>query len=228
MTVKGWLGLGLVLGASHAQGMANEPTEHAVKVDGHYRPQRVEPAPHRGVDYLFDLAWDSKYVSEGRRELDRGGIFWAGTGVQWDDLLPFAGVGRGDTEHYIEWNFGLEYGFSLTDSVEASVGYERIEIYGDERDDDNELLAALGYSRWDKFEPALTYHYSTGADGHFVELSIHSHWSLTEQIVVSPYVLQAFDYGFVNEDYRGANHLQLGVEAEWALSEAEWALSGRI
>ncbi|MGS0729086.1 hypothetical protein ACVBKF_23000, partial [Shewanella sp. 0m-11] len=68
------------------------------------------------VQGLIDLGWDSKYISEGRNNLDKGGIYWATAAVQKDNLNLYACVGRGDSQNYIEWNFGIEYGFQLSEN----------------------------------------------------------------------------------------------------------------
>ncbi len=179
------------------------------------------------TSWLLDLGWDSKYISEGRDNFDNGGIYWATAAYQYNDLTFYASLGRGDSNAYIEWNIGVEYGFSLSDNLEAAVGYQRLQGYGDNDCDDNELFASLTYTQWEWFTPSLAYTYSTEAAGYFVEASIHSSWPITPKLTLTPYITQAFDFQYATEEHDGANHLQLGIEAAYELLP-QFTLSGHI
>ena len=63
----------------------------------------------------------------------------------------------------------------------------------------------------------LNYTYATEASGYFVELSLHSHWQVNEQLTLTPYVTQGFDFGYASQTHDGPNHLQFGVEACYSL-----------
>ncbi|UJF22359.1 hypothetical protein [Shewanella sp. OMA3-2] len=169
-------------------------------------------------EFTLDMAWDSEYISEGRNNLNKGGIAWGVASVHQDDLVVFAALGRGDQTHYIEWNFGVEYTLHLHAQLEATIGYQRLEFYGDERASDNELFSSLTYTLVNWLLPTVSYTYATEAAGYFVEVSLHSPWDITEQLSVTPYMLQGFDFQYVTEQHDGANHIQFGVEAGYALS----------
>ncbi|GIU25628.1 outer membrane beta-barrel protein [Shewanella schlegeliana] len=208
--------------AVFADGAANIDDSHNTKI--------IEQLPlddSGQVQGLIDLGWDSKYISEGRNNLDKGGIYWATAAVQKDNLTVYATVGRGDSQHYTEWNFGIEYGFELSENLSGSLGYQRLEFYGDERAHDNELFSSLEYTAVDWLVPSVSYTYSTEAAGYFVEVSLHSNWELTEGLSVSPYVTQGFDFQYVTEDHDGPNHFQFGVEAEYLLPN-NFVVSGHI
>ncbi len=204
--------------------------DQSVNIDDSHSTKIMEKLPldNSGeIQTLFDLGWDSNYISEGRNNLDKGGIYWATASVQKNNLNAYVTAGRGDSQHYIEYNFGLEYGFELSENISGSVGYQRLEFYGDERAHDNEFFSSLEYSKYDWLVPSVSYTYSTEAAGYFVEVSLHSNWALTENLSVTPYVTQGFDFQYVTEQHDGANHFQLGVEAEYQLPN-QWVLSGHI
>lgn len=169
-------------------------------------------------EFVLDMAWDTEYISEGRDNLDKGGIVWGVASLTQDDLVAFVAMGRGDQTYYIEWNFGVEYTIHLYEQLEATVGYQRLEFYADERASDNELFSSLTYTGVDWLVPAIRYTYATEAAGYFVEVSLHSPWDITEQFNVTPYIIQGFDFQYVTEQYDGANHIQFGVEAGYELS----------
>ncbi|MCL1067330.1 hypothetical protein L2735_10990 [Shewanella olleyana] len=171
-----------------------------------------------GVEFGIDLGWDSKYISEGRNNLADGGVYLGAASVSSGDFTSYAAVVRGDSEHYTEWNFGLEYALNLHDNLETIVGYQRLEFYGDERGSDNEFFAEIAYTGVDWLIPSVAYTYATEAGGYFVEVSLHSPWQLTEQFSITPYITQGFDFQYATEEHDGANHFQMGVEASYALS----------
>ncbi len=164
------------------------------------------------------LGWDSRYVSEGRDNLSAGGIAWSGIHHSRDGLGAFVLFGRADSVNYAELNAGVEYCFNPLESVEAGVGMQRLEFYGDERAHDNEVYAYLAYQGLSWLTPSINYTYATEASGYFVELSLHSHWQVNEQLTLTPYVTQGFDFGYASQTHDGPNHLQLGVEACYSLT----------
>ncbi|BCV38584.1 hypothetical protein TUM17377_39120 [Shewanella chilikensis] len=164
------------------------------------------------------LGWDSRYISEGRDNLSAGGIAWSGIHHSRDGLGAFVLFGRADSVNYAELNAGVEYCFNPLESVEAGVGMQRLEFYGDERGHDNEVYAYLAYQGLSWLTPSINYTYATEASGYFVELSLHSHWQVNEQLTLTPYVTQGFDFGYASQTHDGPNHLQFGVEACYSLT----------
>ncbi|MGL5046209.1 MAG: hypothetical protein ACRC6S_01140 [Shewanella sp.] len=166
----------------------------------------------------LDLGWDSEYVSHGRNNLQNGGIYWLNAAAQYGNLSTYALVGRGDSQAYTEWNLGLEYGFNLAENLEANLGYQRIEGYSNDRCQDNELFAELAYRAADWLVPSVSYVYSTEAAGYFVEMSLHSAWNITEQLSLTPYITQGFDFKYHTAEHDGRNNLDFGLEANYQLT----------
>jgi hypothetical protein len=169
--------------------------------------------------WFVSTGQDSHYVTEGRNNLAQGGIYWANALLNKAAFTGFATVARGSNSHYVEWNLGVEYLIQLSDNLESYVGYQRLETYGSHdgnlRTSDNELFSLLSYTQWDWLTPSVGYTYSTLAAGYFVELSLHSHWQLDDKFSLSPYMSQGFDFQYATEAHNGANHVQLGVEANY-------------
>ncbi len=179
------------------------------------------------TNWAIDLGWDSKYISEGRNNFEDGGIYWATAAYQYNDFTFYATLGRGDSNAYIEWDIGIEYGFNLSDNLKAAIGYQHLQGYGDNDCDDNELFASLSYTQWQWFTPLLSYTYSMEAAGYFIEASIHSSWPITPKLTLTPYITQAFDFQYATEEHDGVNHLQLGIEATYEL-QPQLTLSGHL
>ncbi|QSX40803.1 hypothetical protein [Shewanella cyperi] len=176
-------------------------------------------ASQADTGYWLDLGWDSQYVSEGRDNIGRGGVWWGGAAVSVDSLTAYATLARGDSEFFSEWNLGLEYELPLGDDWRGSLGYQRVEIVADEPFSDNEWFASLAWWLEPRLVPVVAYTYSSDAAGYFVELSLYSHWQLTESLELTPFVTQGLDYQYMTELHSGRNHLQWGVKAIWTLDD---------
>lgn len=175
----------------------------------------------------LDGGWDSQYISQGRDNLEQGGIYWGSATLQTGNMNSYVVVGRGDQQDYTEWNIGLEYAMVLAENLEANLGYQRIEIYGTERCYDNEWFAELAYTAVPWLIPSINYTYSTEATGYFVEISLHSYWDITDAFSLIPYVTQGLDFHYVTQAHNGRNHLQLGLEMNYQVSPS-FALTGHI
>ncbi|GAA4894289.1 hypothetical protein GCM10023333_29290 [Ferrimonas pelagia] len=180
------------------------------------------------ADIELALGYDSKYLSEGRDNLDEGGIAWAEGVAAFDNGVALSlayGYATDPNEDYDELNVGVEYGVELGDlSVYGS--YTRLEFFED-GESDNELGAGLLYGGLDWFEPFVDYVYSSEAKGSFVEMGIQREFELTERVSLKPYVIAGLDYGYANPDHSGQNHMAVGAEIAFQLTE-RLALTGLI
>jgi hypothetical protein len=174
---------------------------------------------HPAMGWTAGFLWESKYVTEGRDNLEEGGIFsWEAAG-EVSGFAAGAWFGLGDSEDYRELNLFIEYAHEFGD-IETYVGYTRLEFYPD-HESDNELSAGLAYHGFPYLIPGVDYVYSTEAKGSFVEVSLRSELGFFEdRLMVSPYILEGFDFGYASEEYDGPNNLQIGARVTYHL--AEW------
>lgn len=157
------------------------------------------------------ITWESKYVSEGRDNLEDGGLFSSETSFEINGFGFGAWYAIGDSVNYQELNLSIEYQFEMAE-FETSIGYTRLEFLKDD-ENDNEFSAGVAYTALPWIIPTLSYIYSTEAQGAFIEVSVRSDIPvLKERITLSPYILEGFDFGYATEEYDGPNNLQLGIE----------------
>jgi len=157
------------------------------------------------------LSYESKYVSEGRNNLEDGGLFSFESCFGIDGFEFGAWFAIGETVNYQELNVSGEYLYELA-GFDICVGYTRLEFLKDS-ESDNEINAGVAYTAFPWLIPSLNYVYSTEAEGSFVEISIMSEISiLQERLTISPYIMEGFDFGYVTEEFDGQNNLQLGIE----------------
>ncbi|SDJ89443.1 hypothetical protein SAMN04488540_11524 [Ferrimonas sediminum] len=185
-------------------------------------------APALAAEYEIDLGYDSKYISEGRDNLDKGGIYWANGAAAFDNGITLSaayGYAADSDVNYDELNVGIEYGFEVGDfSLYAS--YTRLEFFEDD-ESDNEWGAGIAYGGLEWFEPFATYVYSTEAEGSFVEVGIQRDFSINEALTFSPYVILGLDYGYASPEHDGANHTAVGATLAYQLNDT-WAISAVV
>lgn len=163
-------------------------------------------------------AWSSKYVSEGRNNLDSGGLFSLDLRTSWRQLTLGGWFANGDTESYQEIDLYIEYGYEFY-SIEGYLKYTRLEFPKD-GEHDNELAAGFEYAQWKKIIPSVDYTWSSEASGGFLELSLSSKIDIKSNgLIFMPYLTQAFDFGYVTSDYDGPNNIQVGMEAIMRLND---------
>ncbi|MGL5360810.1 MAG: hypothetical protein ACRDBI_14030, partial [Shewanella sp.] len=195
--------MGLVMSLSPLA-LANE----ALSASAPAAPALVDTGVPASAPWAFsvDIGWDSRYVSQGRNNLQHSGIYWLNTAAQYGNLTTYAILGRGANQAYTEWNLGLEYALKLSEHLEANVGYQRIEGFSESRCQDNELFANIAYNRSPWLVPSISYVYATEAAGYFIEASLHSYWQLSERVTLTPYITQGFDVKYATPEHNGRNH----------------------
>lgn len=168
--------------------------------------------------YNAGTYWSSKYISEGRNNLEHGGMFIVDGSADFYGFTAGAWYGLADTVSYDELKMFLEYGFEWG-PVELTAGYTRLEFLKDKADD-NELMVGAQLNCIPLVVPGVEYVYSTEADGSFVTLSLGAPIKCSNcGLVLVPYILEGFDFGFSSPNYNGFNNFQAGVVADYSLTE---------
>lgn len=172
----------------------------------------------------FSVLYDSRYITEGRNNLDDGGL----SSIQLvfsalDNLSAGVWYAEANSTDYDESNFFAEYGFQLL-SLDAYVGLNHLRFSGGSHD--NELGLGIATGEW-PFRVALDYVYGAESNGSFIELSVSKDYRLAEDLSISPYLMMALDYGYATELHDGENNYQLGVEVSKALAKG-MSLSGYL
>ncbi len=168
----------------------------------------------------FTAGWDSIYLAEGRDDLGDGGLYYAEFSGEAGPLAVGTWYADGTDVDYNEWNLFAELGFELAEGLDAYVGFTYLAFFeSGEKSEDREAGAGLSYAIGDYLEAAADFVYSFEAEGSFVELALAAPLDLAEGFGLAPYALLGLDFGYRTEEYDGFNHFQIGLDAEYALSE---------
>jgi len=181
-------------------------------------PDTILPTAPSRPAFGITGARESKYVSEGRNNLDDGGVYSLEGVAEWRELTAGAWFATGDSTSYEELNLFLNYGLELG-PVYAFVGITRLEFLEDDASD-NEISVGMEVGGSTYFTPALDYRYSTEADGGFMELSISSEIALLDgRLTLEPYIAEGFDFGYASQKHDGPNNFQAGVDFAYELAD---------
>ncbi|MGH1366452.1 MAG: hypothetical protein ACRBF0_23020 [Calditrichia bacterium] len=170
--------------------------------------------------------WESKYVSEGRNNLPDGGLATLEAAAAWINIALSTWIVTGTRENYQELQFTTEYSNAIS-NIEFYTAFTRLQFPADDASD-NELSAGLAFAGLPDITPAIDYVFSTGASGGFLEISLSSEQPMLEgMLTATPYILQAFDFGYASESFNGYNNFQLGLEVAMPFNET-FGLAGSV
>lgn len=168
----------------------------------------------------LSLQYDSRYVTEGRNNLQQGGIVWLSVGEELADHFTvnlLYGYATSSEVDYDELNIVLEHTSSLG-QLDWYVNYTALQFFKD-NSSDNEIGVGMTYQLSDSVTPFTDILYSTDAAGFFAETGIRLDKTLTSQWSFSGYILAGFDFGYSSPQYDGHNHSALGAKIYFALNK---------
>ncbi|MBU0679649.1 MAG: hypothetical protein KJ626_16225 [Verrucomicrobia bacterium] len=166
----------------------------------------------------IESGWDSKYVSEGRRNLDEGGLAWIEAGVVAGEVAFAAWYGRGDSETYDEVNLSAAW-VKEWNNFETALSYTRLE-FPEDHAHDNEVALSLSCEGPAGVIASMTAVYSTQAEGTFVEAGMEREFESNDMgLILIPFVAEGVDFGYASTEYDGFNNLQAGAELVWQVGE---------
>tara|TARA_Y100000588_G_C14242178_1_gene919893 strand:- start:1771 stop:2556 length:786 start_codon:yes stop_codon:yes gene_type:complete len=174
---------------------------------------------HEGI-LSFTGAWDSKYVSEGRDNLDSGGL--ASVAAEWSshfdsqDLFLTSWYAESTDTSYTELNLGIGYGINLEEGG-VNVGYTWLD-FADDDESDNDISLELTTNTLEAIDLTAAFVYSTEASGTWIELIASTEFE-RNPFTIAPYALLGINKGYVANEYDGLNNLQLGIDISTPLNE---------
>lgn len=170
------------------------------------------------LEISLNGAWDSRYVSEGRDNLDGNSLLSTTLEVGYAGFTFSTWYANSPDVAYSELDLGIEYGFEVND-WEAYFGFVHLRYPHDDATE-NELGAGLAYNGlpWG-FVPAVAWTYLAETDGSFFEASIVRPIEITDSISVEPGVIVGFNGGYMGDGHDGANHVALVFPVGLALTE---------
>jgi hypothetical protein len=186
----------------------------------HVIPEGIGARSMESTGVLMDLAlgWDSRYVSEGRDNLDGAGLLNTTLELGYLGFTVGAWYANSPDQSYEEFDAWVQYTHEIGD-FELSLAYTHLRFPSDEAHD-NELGLGIEYGAlpWNLSVFALGY-YSFEAGGAFFEFGVSGEYEVKSWLSVSPFLLFGANSGYISDGHNGANNLALGLEAEIPLND---------
>lgn len=164
------------------------------------------------------VLWESKYVAEGRDELENSGIFSLELAAAYSGLAFSVWSAIADRVNYKELNLTVAYGYEWQ-GIEFVGGYTHLRFApGSETDD--ELFLEMATDLPAGFRLSAGGVYSFEAEGTFWEVALGYPRSFVEErLWLEPYVLAGVDFGYRTSEHDGWNHVEVGISASYAIHE---------
>ncbi|MGI5870246.1 MAG: hypothetical protein ACOX9C_12490 [Kiritimatiellia bacterium] len=179
-----------------------------------------------GVDFGVSAAWDSRYVSEGRDNLDGDGLVGTTVEAAYEGLSLSVYYASSPNVDYREVNVGASYTLEWND-WEASVSYTFLRFLND-KENDNEVGLGLSYSGLPGgFAVGVDGCYSFEAEGAFIETFIERECEVADWLALTPSAVVGWNADYVVDGHNGANHVALALEADVPL-KAGLELTGNV
>lgn len=174
--------------------------------------------PDTGWEMNAAILWESRYVAEGRSELEDGGIFSAELVAARSGFELGLWTAAGHRDNYRELNLTGGYG-STWQGVDWGVGYTHLE-FGPDSADDDELSGSMVTGLPGGFDLRVGAVYSFEADGTFLQLALSYPFDLfAGHLQLEPYLLEGLDFGYRTAGHDGLNHMELGIEGNLMIND---------
>lgn len=206
----------LVAGSSAEETAGTEARHHHPEgIREHDHHIETSPLP---IGFSLSFAWDSRYVSEGRDNLDGDGLLGTTLELSWEGFNLGAWYADSPDGPYDEFNSYLEYGWEAGDFA-FYVGYTYLRFMN-AGGHDHEVGAGVAYNGFDcGIVPALDAYYSFDASGAFFELSFTRAFEVAPWLTLEPGIVFGINQGYIADGHEGGNHVAAALSATVPVSE---------
>lgn len=173
--------------------------------------------PSIPLDMAIDLAWNSRYVSEGRDNLDGEGLANSTLEIAYKGFNLGSWYASSPNNGYTEFNAYSEYTVKYG-PWECYAGYTHLEYPADDADDD-EIGGGLAYTALPgHLSAGLDGYYSFEAGGSFYEAIVAGEYSLGD-LTLSPGGVVGANAGYIADGHDGLNNFALCLTAAMPIKD---------
>jgi hypothetical protein len=164
------------------------------------------------VDYQISSIYQSRYITEGRNNLSKGGaVFYSAeaTAGLWN--LSAVNV-RGSSDHYEETGLSLSYSFEF-EHWTVTPGYTWLNFSNEVSSNDQEVGISFEYNNNSPLYHQLDWYYAKDASGSFYTWQTGLKHEVLSGVSFEPYLQVGANKGYVSGEHYGLNHYQLGIKS---------------
>ena len=179
-------------------------------------PHQTEVEKERPI-HVHTL-WESRYVSEGRDNLDGDSLLSASSDLSFGPVTFAPWFAYAPESDYTELNLSLIVGTDVGEDFEVYAGYTHLRFPKLDTFD-NEVGVGGAFTGFEFVDIGADLYYSFDAEGSFLEINATKELSLTDKFTISPVAIMGFNAGYIPDGHDGANNLILGLEPSFAISD---------
>jgi hypothetical protein len=161
--------------------------------------------------------YETRYVTEGRDNLEDSGIVSATSDIIFNDdltFVPWVAVSR--EAEYAELNLNLLYVIETDGPFDLYAAYNH--ILTEQRDtdfNDNEIELGITYMGLQSLDLIASTYYSFEADGAFIEITAYNEPFVSSVTSIRAFAVLGWNAGYISDGHNGLNHLQLKAEISY-------------
>jgi len=140
--------------------------------------EKLEQYDSNSLDDQFNLAWESRYVSEGRDNLDGSSIVSTTSQFKLRNFYIIPWLGYNHNKDFLAIDLTVLYEISLTSEITGVVGYNHIyERLQGESNNDDEINIDLSYQWLENVELTTSLYHSFLTKGAFIEAAANTEFT---------------------------------------------------
>jgi len=173
---------------------------------------------HDALETHTHFGWESRYILEGRDELEGGSLWSSSLEASYDHVFGGLWYGRSSSNDFRELHLGLGLK-QETGNFEYYLAYTHL-LFPAEDTSDSEWGLGLSYDALPfGMDTGLDLVYSVDAGGTFIEWSLSKPFEVVESWESSLGSTLGWNEEFVSDGHNGLNHFSLNASGQRSLTE---------
>ena len=168
------------------------------------------------IELHLDLAWESRYVTEGRDNLNGNNLLSTATQFKIHNFYFIPWLAHNNTIDFTEVDLTFLYEIPLTGRLTGAIGYTHIYVKIDDASaNDDEINIDVSYQLLDQIELSATIYHTFLYKGSFIETVISNDYSLNDKTQLNLQWALGANAGYISDGHTGLNHSQLKISMSY-------------
>lgn len=177
----------------------------------------IEERLHWHDNFIKGL-WESRYVTEGRDNLDGAAIQSTTINIEYGFFGLFLWNGWGYDSEYDELNIipSINYYFN---NIDIYFYFNHKEFFEDNESENDIGSGIIYYGLPYNAYLGLDWYHSFEADGSFYEISLGTELIPIQNLILEPIIFFGINNNYINDGHDGANHIGIKLDSEYKITK---------
>ncbi|GEK54530.1 hypothetical protein PES01_13750 [Pseudoalteromonas espejiana] len=197
---------------------SEQPKELEVGIGGNIKTVDGSEYINHKLDIHIHPLWESRYVSQGRDNLNTDGIASIAAEFNYENLAFIPWHATGVSSGYNELNLNVIYAANLTERLTLYSGFNHIKTNEEGvKSNNNELSLDFEYYFTSDTQALASMYHALQAHGTFIELAIKKDYLIAESLMFALTTGVGFNHGYINDGHNGANNIKITANLTYQL-----------